>query len=70
MTVTRAQDPKADISWPDGFHTAKALVMAELRRLVEGDSAAIATLESGTLELRLASGAIFHLREDAITGVL
>ena len=42
---------------------AKALVMAELARIVEEGGAVIATLESGTIELRLATGEVFHLGE-------
>ena len=37
----------------------RALVLAELARTIEAGGAAIATLESGTLELRLATGEIF-----------
>jgi hypothetical protein len=42
---------------------AKALVMAALARMIDEGGAVIATLESGTLELRLATGEIFHLGE-------
>lgn len=48
---------------------AKALVMAELARIVEQGDAVIITLESGTLELRLETGEIFHLGEAAVTRI-
>jgi hypothetical protein len=46
---------------------AKAIVMAGVARIVEEGHAAIAILESGTLELRLATGEIFHLNEETVT---
>ena len=48
---------------------AKALVMAELARIVEEGGAVIATLESGTIELRLATGEVFHLGEKVVTRI-
>ena len=48
---------------------AKALVMAELARIVEEGAAVIATLESGTIELRLATGEVFRLDDKALTRI-
>jgi hypothetical protein len=48
---------------------AKALVMAELARIVEEGAAVIATLESGTIELRLVTGEVFRLGETAVTRI-
>lgn len=48
---------------------AKALVMGEIDRLVVSGLAVIVVLEAGTLELRLATGEVFHLGEEAITRV-
>ena len=48
---------------------AKALVMAEIDRLVVSGLAAIVILEAGTLELRLATGEVFHLGEETITRI-
>ena len=48
---------------------AKALVMAELARMVEEGAAVIATLESGTIELRLVTGEVFRLGETAVTRI-
>jgi hypothetical protein len=54
---------------PKDSDAAKALVMAELARIVEAGGAVMATLESGTLELRLATGEIFHLGEETVTRI-
>jgi hypothetical protein len=61
MTLTRALEPAADGGWPGDPSGAKALVMAELTRIVDEGGAKLAALESGSLELRLATGEIFHL---------
>ena len=45
---------------------AKAIVMAEVARRVEEGDAVIVALESGTLELRLTTGEVFHLAEETI----
>jgi hypothetical protein len=50
--------------------SAKARVMAELARLVAEGRASMATLESGTLELRLSTGEVFHLGDKAVTRIL
>ena len=54
---------------PSDRDVAKALVMAELARLVDEGDAVMATLENGTLELRLATGEIFHLGEETVTRI-
>jgi hypothetical protein len=54
---------------PEEPDVAKALVMAGLARIVEEGGAIIAALESGTLELRLATGEIFHLAEGTVTRI-
>jgi hypothetical protein len=54
---------------PENPDVAKALVMAELARIVEEGAAVIATLESGTIELRLGTGEVFRLGETAVTRV-
>jgi hypothetical protein len=48
---------------------AKTIVMAGVVRIVEGGHAVITTLESGTLELRFATGEIFHLDEETVTRI-
>jgi hypothetical protein len=48
---------------------AKAVVVAEFMCLVEEGRAAMAMLEAGTLEMRLANGEIFHLGEETVTRV-
>ena len=56
-------------SAPENPDAAKALVMAELARIVEEGAAVIATLESGTIELRLATGEVFHLGDKVVTRI-
>jgi hypothetical protein len=56
-------------SAPENPDVAKALVMAELARIVEEGAAVIATLESGTIELRLATGEVFHLGDKVVTRI-
>ena len=48
---------------------AKAVVMVALARIVDEGGGVIATLESGALELRLATGEIFHLGEGMVTRI-
>ena len=48
---------------------AKALVLTEVDRLVVSGLAVIVMLEAGALELRLSTGEVFHLGEEAITRV-
>ena len=48
---------------------AKALVMAELARIVDEGAGVIATLESGAVELRLATGEIFRLGDKVVTRI-
>ena len=54
---------------PQDPDVAKTLVMAELARVVEEGAGVMVALESGTLELRLATGEVFHLGETAITRI-
>ena len=54
---------------PDDPDADKALVMAEFARLVDENGAVMSTLEGGTLELRLATGEVFHLEEEAVTRI-
>jgi alpha-D-ribose 1-methylphosphonate 5-triphosphate synthase subunit PhnG len=52
---------------PEVHDMARALVMAELARIVAEGGATIAALESATLVLGLATGEIFHLGEATVT---
>jgi hypothetical protein len=69
MTLICAQEPTAEGGRPEEPDMAKVWVMAELASIVEQGGAVIATLESGTLELRLATGEIFHLGKETVTRV-
>ena len=48
---------------------AKAIVMMEIAGLVEDGHATVDRLESGRLELRFATGEVFHLGEEAVTRI-
>src|SRR6218665_3237819 len=48
---------------------ARALVMAELRQIVEDGQASWHTLESGEIEMRFLNGALFHLGSTGIKRV-
>jgi hypothetical protein len=52
-----------------GEQAAKTIVMTEIARLVEDGHASVARLESGRLELRFATGEVFHLGEEAATRI-
>jgi hypothetical protein len=58
-----------DRSWPEDVDAAKALFMAKVARIVEDGRGEIARLDSGTLELRLVTGEIFHLGEQSVTRI-
>jgi hypothetical protein len=59
-----------DRSWPEELDTAKALFMIEVARIVEEGRGELVTLVSGTLELRFATGEIYHLGERSITRII
>jgi len=67
--MRRILPPRGNGRAPEDSDVAKTLVMAELARVVEEGAAVMVTLKSGTLELRLATGEVFHLGETAITRV-
>ena len=65
-----ASDRREESARPGDADVAKAIVMAEVARCIEEGDAVIVTLESGTLELRLATGEIFHFGEETITRIV
>jgi hypothetical protein len=69
MTLILAFNLAEEGGGPRDPDVAKALVMAELARIVEEGGAVIAMLEFGTLELRLLTGEIFHLGDKAVTRI-
>ena len=69
MTSLLALNLAEDGGRLDDPGAAKALVMAGFARLMEEGHAVMAKLEAGTLELRLATGEIFHLGEETVTRV-
>jgi hypothetical protein len=54
---------------PDDGKAAKALFMTEVARIVDEGDGMLTRLESGTLELRLVTGQIFHLGEHSVTRI-
>lgn len=69
MMFIPAAGPLEDRSWPEDVDAAKALFMAKVARIVEDGRGEIARLDSGTLELRLVTGEIFHLGEQSVTRI-
>ena len=69
MTQILALNLAEDGSGPEDLDVAKALVMAELARFIEEGSAVTVMLESGALELRFATGEVFHLGEETVTRI-
>jgi len=65
MSSIPGQDLLENRDEPVTPDAAKALVMAEIDRLVVSGLAAIVILEAGTLELRLSTGEVVHLGEEA-----
>jgi len=49
---------------------AKAAVMAYVERLVRDGLASCSKVDSGVIELTLASGEVFHLGEEAVTRIV
>src|SRR3954468_2936848 len=54
---------------PVDDETAKALVMAQITRIIDEGRAATTRLESGVLELRFTTGEVFHLGDEGITRI-
>ena len=55
---------------PADEEAAKAFVMAAIARGVEEGHAGITRLESGVIELRFATGELFHLSDKGITRIV
>jgi hypothetical protein len=69
MTFILAVNPGEEAARSGDADVAKAIVMTEVARLVEDGHASVARLETGRLELRLTTGEIFHLGEEAVTRI-
>ena len=70
MIFIPGANPSEDRGWPEDGDAAKAMFMTEVARIVEEGRGELASLESGTLELRLATGEIFQLGEQSITRIV
>lgn len=69
MMFIPATNQLEDRNWSEDSDAAKALFMTEVARLVEEGRGELVKLESSTLELRLTTGQIYHLREQSITRI-
>jgi hypothetical protein len=69
MMFIPAACPLEDRSWPENVDAAKAMFMTEVARIVADGRGDITKLNSVTLELRLATGEIFHLGEQTVTRI-
>jgi len=69
MTLILNSNVADEESALENADVAKALVMAELARIVEEGAAVIATLGCGTIELRLGTGEVFRLGETVVTRI-
>lgn len=69
MTFIPAVNPGEETAWSGDADVARAIVMAEITRLVEDGDAVLVTFESGRLELRLRTGEVFYLGEKTVTRV-
>jgi hypothetical protein len=69
MMFIPAACPLEDRSWPEDVDAAKAMFMTEVACIVADGRGDITKLNSVTLELRLATGEIFHLGEQSVTRI-
>ena len=69
MMFIPATCPLKDRSWPEDMDAAKAMFMTGVARIVADGRGDITKLNSVTLELRLATGEIFHLGEQSVTRI-
>ena len=69
MMLIPALNPGEDGARPGDAEGAKSIVIAGVARIVEDGHAVIATLESGALELRFATGEIFRLDQETVTRI-
>src|SRR5262245_4720498 len=69
MPLIVASTLAEDGSSPQEPDQAKAFVMAELARIVQEGGASMTALAAGTFELRLATGEVFYLQDNAITRI-
>jgi hypothetical protein len=69
MAFIPAANPGDEAARSGDVEMARAIVMTEIARLVEGGDAALVTFESGRLELRLRTGEVFHLGEETVTRI-
>jgi hypothetical protein len=69
MTLFFAWNPADGGRSPEAADSSKQFVMAEIARIVEDGDASIVTLDSGAVELHLATGEVFHLGDETVTRI-
>jgi hypothetical protein len=69
MMCVPAPCPLEDRRWPRDVDAAKAMFMTEVARIVADGRGDITKRNSVTIELRLATGEIFHLGEQSVTRI-
>ena len=69
MMFIPATSQSEDWSWPEDWDAAKALFLAGIAHIVEEGHGEITRMESSTLELRLATGEIYHLGAHSLTRI-
>ena len=69
MTFILAVNPRKEAARSGDADTSKAIVMAAIAILVEDGHASVTRPESGMLELRFATGEIFHFGKEAVTKI-
>lgn len=67
--LIRAVDQGENRASPGDADVVKAIIMAKLPHIVSKGGAVTETLESGIVELRFATGEIFHLGEKTVTRI-
>ena len=70
MMFIPVANPPEDRGWPEDVDAAKALFMTEVARIVEEGRGELTRLESGMLELRLATGQTYQLGDQSITRIV
>lgn len=70
MMLISVTNSSEDRDWPEDADAAKVLFMAEVARIVEEGRGELARLESGTLELRLATGETYQFDDRSITRIV
>ena len=69
MMFIPATSQSEDRGWPEDLDAAKVMFITEVAKIVEEGHGEITRLESGMLELCLATGEVYYLGEHSITRI-